>query len=1023
MALEIVNASAGSGKTYNLVIKYLTLILQTEEDVAKFSQIIAMTFTNKAAYEMKERIINALSNLCSLKTSTSTKAESIANDLKIRLQIEEKELIRRSSIALKQILHQFEDFQIMTIDKFNLRLIRSFSKELNISSDFKIVLNEDDILSEVIEGLIDSIEENKNTDLTKLIINYSKEKLVNEETWNFQNELSNFAKLLTNEKYFPLVDKLIHSDYSIAVFNSLKQDLVIIEHKIQEEANNLFNCFRNYDGDSLPGKSNTIKAYEKLVDASKIFVPNTNGAFFSDSILSKIETPLKNGTTFPEELANLSLRFNDYYRNEIEQHAVIKLVLKNFYNLSLLQYITNELNLYRDKEHTIRISEFNKLIASLIQDEYAPFIYEKLGNRYKHFLLDEFQDTSRLQWMNIVPLVYESLSNGNYNLIVGDAKQSIYRFKNGLAEQFVALPAIYNPENDIGLQLKSEYFVTQGLKSVLEDNYRSCKEIVNFNNLFFNSFKHYLGGAFVEFYKDVVQNPKGISGGYVEIASIPKEDELSIDTLSLIHEWVDELIREGYACGDICILGNTKAECNSWAISLSKKYKVVSDDSLLVDSDQYVKLTISYLKLRNNPKGALELIQFIELYKSLFSLQIVNDENSISFIEQNIASENDFFTRYESLYALLQHFYRLVNINEIENSYLHHLSDMVFEYDLNIGPDLDGFLKMYGEKGKKSSIQTPENKGAIKIMTGHKSKGLEFPIVILPNVNFSLESKQTKLLLETNSQLVYSGINKKSTIKDVLELSTNESNQIFLDKSNLLYVMMTRAIERLYIGNIHSKNTSSHLGMFVHEVVSGIQNMSSIERGFGNSYIYGESKRINFQKQDSISNSFIPMDLKEFLWFPEISVNSSLEETINSEEQDFGNAIHELLSKIDSYENIELKIQEYLNEGILSTLDSERIKNKLESIYSNPIFLELLDDTIEVKNEVSILESASNVKRLDKLIIKKNETIIVDFKTGGFHTKYTKQLQNYKKIVQQMDFPNVKAYLYYTNTMEIIEVA
>jgi len=1038
--LVVLNASAGSGKTYSLVQMYLKLILSQVAEKS-FTQVMAMTFTNKAAFEMKQRILDALDEISSVeKLTDKPKAKAIEKitQLSEELQITPKEVVVRSNTVLKQILHQFEDFHVMTIDKFNLRLIRSFSKELDLPIDSKIVLNEDEVLSEIIEKLMDSIDASGNNVISSLIINYSKGKLDEEETWNFQTQLRNFATILTNEKYFKQIEILINNDYSKNAFATLKTVIKTSEENIHSRAKELYDVFDSIDEKELPGGTTSGNAFRKLVSNKLFTAEGFENGFFSESMLKNIENGNKT-KQFPEVLKNKSVSFNTFYKKEVAGYLLEKEAYKNFYNMALLQCISSELKGVRETDKILRISEFNKLISELIRDENAPFIYERIGNRFKHFLLDEFQDTSRLQWQNIVPLLHESLANKNENLIVGDAKQSIYRFKNGLAEQFVALPALYNPENDSKTKTLSNYFEDLGVKKPLVYNYRSSKEIVQFNNSFFNVIQNSIDPKYKDFYKDVYQEPKGTEGGYIEIITEETLENSQEKALNQLLKWVGELFDEGYEGGDICILGNTKKECNTWAIELSKKYKVVSDDSLLVNSDQFVKMAIAFFKWRVNPKGELEAKRFCELYFSCFSENAVEKQNrywktyenkakkkvtffdSTHFIVDVFGDESNFYFKYDSLYMLLQGFFKVLHINELKNTYLHHLSDMVHDFDIVYGPNLEMFLEEYDKKGKNSAIQIPENKEAIKIMTGHKSKGLEFPIVILPNIDFSLDSKKAKYLIEDNGYFLYSGLSSKSPINSIANFTKLEKGQNFMDKLNLCYVMMTRPVERLYVGNLYQKG---NFGITFHETILGLSDFKWDTSSTENKFIFGEKIIKPKKPMHTSMDDFVPISFKDRLWFPDISFNSSLvqEDAELNTARRFGNQLHEALSVINNTEEIPNTLDWLYKEGRIEFQFLDQLSKELSVILENHAYQSLLRDALKISNEQTILIGPNESKRPDKIIFKEHETIVIDFKTGLATSKNEKQVELYKKILSEMNFPNVKGFLFYTSNLLLQEI-
>jgi ATP-dependent exoDNAse (exonuclease V) beta subunit len=1055
--LQILNASAGSGKTYNLVKTYLRLILGDDRSPSTFAHIMAMTFTNKAALEMKTRIISALdlsSNPKRKTTAETKKALSLIEDIAKELKISKPELQFRAKNALKQILHQYEDFNVMTIDKFNLRLIRSFSRDLDLDSDFQIILNEDEVLDQVIDQLMDGLDPILRAKFTQLVLNYSREKIADQESWNFQRDLKKFANILTNEKYFTLLKEMKEADFSEMAFQGLKTEIEVIKNLLKQQAQEIYSLFLSIaDHPNLPGKSVTANAFKKLNTDEFLKGNDKNLGFFTDSVLSKLEN-----IVFSDELRSLCYRFQEEFESKNKELNLLQLVKKNFYNMALLQFIADELETVKQTEKLIRISEFNKLISELIEKEEAPFIYERLGIRFQHFLLDEFQDTSRLQWMNIVPLVHESLSQNNANLIVGDPKQSIYRFKNGLAEQFVALPAIYNPDKDIDIQRKSDFFVKQGDKEPLKDNYRSFKEIVKFNNVFFETFKTSIPSSLVTFYDDVAQNPMGKDGGYVYIHSEAvksegKKSEQIEDkrSITMMLSWINQCIQDGFEKGDICILGNTKKDCNSWAIELTNQgHKVVSADSLLVNSDHGVKMAIAYLKWRKNPAGELEARRFSELYFSLKSQNSIskiqsywkNEEgangkiyqffDTKKFFAENFGSEDQFFFPFENLYNLLQGFYNLTGLEEIHNPYLHHLSDMVHEFDNQRGPELELFLDFYNGKGKDSAIQIPENKDAIKVMTGHKSKGLEFKVVLLPNMDWSITGKSSMFLMKESEKFVYAGLSKNSKVDRIRMEHEKEYNQSLLDKINLCYVMFTRPVERLYIANFHEeKPREPRFGKVLHDVFlklseKNFENVSTIETEaekiqFECGYIWHSDAKENGE-EDLSNGNFSPISLKNKLWFPDISLkeNALDEETGLTEQQRFGNQLHFLLSITSDSSEIEFNLKSNLENGLLEKDFETKLRETLQQIFGMKDYQELLNDATKILNEQGIIIGVNEIKRPDKIICKENETIVIDYKTGIPKAQHLKQVQVYADTLREMGYQQVRGIVFYTSELRLV---
>ena len=1030
--LKIFNASAGSGKTYNLVKEYILLLLSDEKDSNRFARIIAMTFTNKAAIEMKTRIIQAL-DLLSYPQLYGKKSDDYAIVLGSELGINPHEVHVRSKIVLQNILHRYEDFHVMTIDKFNLKLIRSFSRDLDLPNDFEVILNEKEVIEQVVDLLLDQLGKQGVLDVTKKVFEYAKNNLDEGEQWNFRSQLIDFGGILSKEKNQALIEKLLEVDFSVERYTELNQQLRNQREAFVTRCQSVLSLFTDLgiEEAKLPGKSTTVKGLTKVGSYTDfVFLP------VGPSITKYTFDDPKPNQVFPFELRSAINELNAYAAAHAKTYFVLQSFLKNFYNMAMLQYMAKSLDSIKKNEQLIRISEFNKLISDLVKNEDAPFIYERLGTRFQHFLLDEFQDTSRLQWLNMVPLVHESISNENINLIVGDPKQSIYRFKNGVAEQFVALPKIYNPEKDISISQKSNYFDQMGSVTSLDDNWRSSPTIVDFNNSFFPLLKNELPLLSKDFYNSIYQNPKSNLPGYVEIAS----EKTKIDELEIVQKIIGKIIQceeDGFKRGDICILADKNQRANLWAIELTNAgYKIVSAESLLVQNEVKVKLVLSYLKRRLNPSSLSEKKRFaeiffrihkqnaIEQYRGYFSKQIGKEGKEYSyfdddkFVTDHFGSKAEFFCKYENLYDLIQSFYRMMNWDELKNPYLHHFADFAFEFELAKGPDLKSFIHFYGEQKSKLAIQLPESDDAIKIMTIHKSKGLEFPVVIIPYLNFDTSILNTsKFLLEVDDKLLYSTLKKESPIEEITNFNAFELDQILTDKVNMCYVAFTRPMERLFVFNYFD---NSNFGAIAHKC---FEEIPKAENENGSLKIILGSREIHQAHGELKTTSFFePSSSKDNLWFPEISLQDSidLEEPDQlSTEQRFGNQFHLAMAAIENQATISLTLAELVKSGDIEHNFLQDFEKKINAIYAISEFNELFHDANEILNEQSIIIDETSIKRPDRIILKNHETIVLDYKTGIPSKKDEQQVREYVKTLQQMNMPSVKGYLFYTSLNEL----
>ncbi len=1042
--LKIVSASAGSGKTFNLVLTYLKLILKDEENASNFSSIIAMTFTNKAASEMKSRIIDALNILANTNFDNS-KEKNYLEFISKELALEEKHIQSRSKRVLKQILHQYENFNVLTIDKFNLRLIRSFSRDLNINNDFQTTTNEKDVLSQIVDQLFSEINQENYEKLTQIALKYAKENMEEEIKWDFKNNLKKLAEILLKEQNMTAIEEILEQDFSIENYEFIKKRIRVIKQELEEEAQKLHAYYSSLDSKDFPGASNSDKAFAKLI--ADIF-QSDNDYFFSEAVEGHLRGTTESKKVYPEELKQKAQEFMELYASKTKIYFELSAYKSNFFNVAILQLIAKELNNFKKSDNVVLISEFNKLISDLLKNEEAPYIYERIGNRYKHFLLDEFQDTSLLQWTNLIPLVHESLGNLNQNLIVGDPKQSIYRFKNGLAEQFVTLPKLYNPGNDANTSLKSAYFEEMGEKNSLKQNYRSKVEIVAFNNLFFQQFKNFEEEIMGDFYQDIFQEAKGESGAYVYLESFKKEkdsekeDEHETHELDFLIDWIEDCKKDNYDNGDICILGYKSQECNAWANFLSKHdYKVVSTDSLLLGADPSVKLILSYIKWRINPIGELEAKQFSEMY---FNLKTENTISTIqkywktneyenrkyeyfdtkSFIMDEFESEEKFFFHYENLYQLLQKLYLLLDFKELNNPYLHQFSDYVFNFDLNFGPDLSLFLENFKNEGHKIPVQIPENKEAIKIMTGHKSKGLEFPVVLIPSLDWKILMQGSNYLIKSNEYYLYSGIKEKSKIDAISAFYKKEFAQAYLDKINLNYVIFTRAKDRMYIRNVApNREDKNSYSKRLELIISSLEN--SKEKDGKTIFEMGSKTQKTAESESLTTSEFNPKYIADNLWFPDISLQNKelIEDNALSENKRFGNQLHELLALVNRQEEIDDKLQELILKGKIELDLKTKLKQKITEILDYEAYRQLFSGAKSILREQNIVVNETEIKRPDLIISNENETFVVDYKTGVERQKHFKQVKEYCSVLESMNFPKVKAFVFYTSELKLVEVA
>lgn len=1020
--LKVFNASAGSGKTFRLVKEYIKLLLREEKSDHQFAHILAMTFTNKAALEMKERIIKALDEI------SRSENQGLLDQLVEETEKAPDWIITKCKRILTQILHRYEDFHVMTIDKFNLRLIKSFSRDLDLPAEFEVIMNEAEMIEKIVDELFSRLGSTGADNLDKLILAYAKSNVEEGNKWNFRSDLIRFGMVLNKEQNQPMVERLLEMDFSNKKRAELYAYKSQLDGQFSELSDELESIVRatGLNGDQLPGKSTTFKEIMRLA-GEKSFPAKKD--FMNATLAKNLDVELKSGQFFPDEVKNTIRKMESFWEANISDYELLDLFLKNFFNMALLQYIAAEIKQVRKEEQMIRISEFNLLISELIQKENALYIYERLGSKFHHFLLDEFQDTSRLQWLNLVPLVHDSLGNNRMNLIVGDPKQSIYRFKNGVAEQFIELPGVYNPENDIELERSSELFKQMGVVEELDSNWRSAHNIVAFNNELFIKFKSNLSEGTQDFYKSIHQNPVSENDGRISIRSFEGKMELD-EIVDRIIEQIQESRKAGFSLQDICLLGFRNKDCNQWAIQLTKKgYKVVSSDSLLIKSDLGVQLTIAYLYWRLHPKGQNEMKRFAELFFRIQAEANVNDYlsyiveippaeegkkakrvfDSHRFIIEHFGSLDKFFPEFEGLYDLIQRFYQLMKFDELSNPYIHHLADFAFEFGRTKGPDLQFFLDEYERTKKDLAVQVPPSSDAIEVMTMHKAKGLEFPVVIIPTLNMKLDVKGN-FLMGVDDFIVYKKPSSNEHLEELRAFYEMEKAQVFVDALNLCYVALTRPKSRLYITNAYEK---SSFGALFHNVLSTTSGAISEDGAVQYEYQPVNEKIPPKQEEEG---RFEPANNKDILWFPDIALQDNdevFEEDYLSDQQRYGRQFHLLMSRVQSLGDVEPELKKGILSGDFEQEFQKELSEKVEDAIKFNEYERLLTGATEVLNEQSFIVKNGEELRPDKIIIKPNETILIDFKTGIPNLKDRKQVSRYKSTLEEIGYPNVSSYLYY----------
>ena len=1046
-AFSIYDASAGSGKTFNLVKEYLKIILTAKKNDA-YRSILAITFTNKAVHNMKSRIVGSLSEFA--KDEPSKSVMNLLEALITETELAQNEITAKSKEIIKHIIHNYAAFDISTIDKFTHKVIRTFAHDLDLPMTFEVSLDTENLLTEAVDAII--AEAGTDEMLTKLLIDFTMEKTDDDKSWDISREIMDTGRLILNENNR---EEIVHfHGKSIPDFMEIKQKLKeTCKTIIEENAKRASDILETLEKNGVDLKSFSRGTFPNHVTgiSEKNFNPlNKRYHEFEDIAINKTAKDraiIEN--LIPQMLSQLQIIYEQF-----AQHDFYKAFLKNITPLSLLNTLSNKLADIQKEQNILSIAEFNAIIHKEIQKQPAPFIYERMGERYKHFFIDEFQDTSEMQFQNLIPLIDNALVSEDLQgergslMIVGDPKQSIYRWRGGKAEQFIELSKDANP---FGNPDKTVVH--------LEDNFRSYSQIIEFNNDFFK----YISGEFAhEDYKDLYenhsrQNVKDKIGGYVNVSFLPKkekseeEDEVTQDELYVIKtlDIILKVTQQGYSYSDIAVVVRHNKDGVAVANYLTEnQIPIQSSETLLIANATEVQFLIhalNYLKNANDLEAKAHFLYYVGFYNlpppeihdfiakgmsftSEQELEVWLETFEMKLSFQNIRKK----ALYETVELLIS---KCIPVSK-NNAYLQYFLDIVLERDIKNQAGVADFLEYWDKKKTSFSIPSPEGNNAVRIISIHKSKGLEFPIVIFPfaDENYSRQRKD-KLWVENETQTfdlpkVLIDNNKAvegfgEAAKTVFDQKVQEQ---LLDNINVLYVALTRPEEQLYIisqyETLNSKGewpntTSSYLLKYLDS--RHIFEEGKLEYEFGVAKKYsGEKKASILPKKITRVAEVLPIENIKIAQRESLMWGTSQQDAIT-----FGNVIHEVLSYVHTKSDIDLALQKALENGLIAGTQKEIVEKAVRDIVNHADLSLFFDENNIVFNEQTIIQKHGSLVKPDRMVLKNNsEMYLLDYKTGKHEAKYNQQLQTYQDAIEQMGYKVIKkSIIYIGNEIEIVNLA
>ncbi|WP_299314296.1 UvrD-helicase domain-containing protein [uncultured Aquimarina sp.] len=1034
----IYNAAAGAGKTYTLVKAYLVALLTGEYKDA-YKNILAITFTNKAVAEMKTRVIENLVGIRS--AEISSKYELLLNDIIQETGLEKEVVKQKADRILKSILHNYAAFDIVTIDTFTHRVIRTFARDLGIPMNFEIEMDTESLIEESVDAVIAKVGED--AVLTETIIDFALSKLEDDKSWDITIELNKVARLLFSENDRAHLNSL--SNKTAKDFDELKKQLISkIKNQKEKIVKTSADILSLITSNSLDYKD-FFKSYIPLhfvklskkdfkINFSSAWRQNIETTDFYTKSLNPDKKELINSIRPPIEQAFLETK------QQILDIKLYENITKNLTPLSVLNVINKELQKIKKERSILLISEFNKIISEAIQDQPAPFIYERLGERYRDYFIDEFQDTSELQWNNIVPLIDNAISSETLSgkrgqlTIVGDAKQAIYRWRGGKAEQFINLSLNQNP-----------FSVEEKQVLNLPKNYRSHQEVIKFNNDLFtllsNDFSDDLHKKLYLLGNNQEYNDK--KGGYVQLSfieakNVEEENEIYPER---VYESVLELKKKGYLLNEICILTRKQKEGAVIADFLTEKgMSIISSETLLLKNDPRVRFIVDMLTWFVYPDELLSKTNVLHFITEEFSIsekhtflkKLVFADKKAFCDEVKLLGVEFSFTQLDikPLYEGVEYIINSFNLTSVSPAYVQFLLDVIFGYTQKHAEGIIGFLSYWDHKKDKLSIIAPEGEEAIQIMTIHKAKGLEFPCVIYPYANIDIyreiEPKTwlpvakkdfngfREVFVNYNKELSDYGVQAEKIVQE-------RQSQLELDAFNLLYVALTRAEEQLYIiskAEINSKgegNSNKFSGKFINYLKHiGAWHNEQLSYDFGDpEKPFKETVSIKSKTKNITLTKFENSRKKRKVHI--VTNSGKLWDTSQAAAIEKGNLIHELMSSIYSHKDLDKVVESAFETGMISFLDRETLHNELKMVLDHPELSKYFLEDKQVLNEREII-SNGRIYRPDRVIIDaQGEAAIIDYKTGEHSALHGNQLKEYGLLLQRIGYKLNNQILVYFN--------
>lgn len=1084
--IKIYRASAGSGKTYQLAKEYIQLLFDSKNE-RMYRRILAVTFTNKATAEMKTRILNELYLL-----SQGHESDYRA-DLMLTQNADTEEINSRARKILSALLHDYSSFSISTIDRFFQQIIRSFAREIGVHGGYNLELDTDSTLQQSVDNLFLDLSKEENSQLLNWLTQFAEDRIEKSENWNPRKNIEDLGKEIFRESYQDKAEdtnrKLHNHDFLKNYGNKLRKVRTDFENEVKSGAQDALKILdsNNLTPESFKGGTKSAmktlvkftKANFELKDTFVNMAGDVDNCYAKSTPRDTVEAIRK---AYSEGLQAKLISLIQYITNNIIFYNSSNLILKNLNTLGILSDLAMQIKKLTDEQNSMLISDSNKLLNTIIDNSETPFIYEKTGINTDHFMIDEFQDTSALQWRNFFPLISNSMASGKLNLVVGDVKQSIYRWRNSdwrlLDEQ------IFNDFKPGQIDVKQ-----------LETNWRSDKNIVGFNNSFFVKASELLQEKLntgllpvLNVYSELEplthrithayahteqQLPADAGNGYVNINFLNQKENLDswqTESLNRLPALLEELQDRNYRPDEVCILVRRNTDAKKVIQSLlfykaSEKakpnysYDIMGNEGLLLNEASSVRFVLGMLRLMVNPADNIQktIVNFgyaraclglseNEALNKCFS--VPDNDNVFSALfneEQNRTVKS---IQNNSLYEMVEQIISLFGVGNWYNEaiYVQAFQDVVLNFTTTKTGDLYGFLRWWDKSGCKKSVSTPDNSEAFRIMTVHKSKGLEFKVVIIPLCDWELDENSPNLRnilwcvpgVEPFNEIPllpvdYSpGMAKSIFAKDYFE----ELMQQYTDHLNVAYVAFTRAEHELYC--------FAPQPMEIPESVEKIKKLSDLlyfistnpnDKFFSGNFDDDAQQLVVGGKYENHYREIGAKNIteKNTGYF---SVSSTNRLKIKHNQLDFtlanqhlydsrlgyGIVMHDLLCRIRVKSDQDNAVRQMVRAGRISEEEARTVNERMEDFWKLPFVNDWFTDDKEILNESGILTESGNIYRPDRVVISGKNAVVVDYKFGDAETAgHRQQVKKYMNLISQMGY-SVSGFLCYVNLAKVTEI-